>query len=188
MKSIFITLLIAILFSACGNNTSPATPTASSNSSSTSATTNTKGDAVFSYNLDGQKVSGGEADLTNNVFFMSKNSKQDKLSFFLGDAYQEGRETFAHSLRFTIPAKTGNTALTPDEDGYSVQLFLGNSTDDKYVVYANEDFSITLNNISASRVSGTFSGKLKILETTGTGKSELTVTDGSFDIPVSTAK
>ncbi len=51
-------------------------------------------------------------------------------------------------------------------------------------MYANEEFSVTVANISATRVSGTFSGKLKILESTGKGKDEFTVTNGKFDIPI----
>ncbi|HEV8082326.1 MAG TPA: hypothetical protein VGP55_03950 [Chitinophagaceae bacterium] len=45
-------------------------------------------------------------------------------------------------------------------------------------------FTITVTNISASRVSGTFSGKEKIAEGQLSGKSELTVTDRKFDPPV----
>ena len=189
MEKIAIYLLIAALFTACaGKKTSLAVAAGASDNSKNSSSLSLKGNATFSYKLDGQKISGGETDLTNNVFFITKNQNGDKLSFFLGDAYQENRETFAHSLRFTIPAKMGNTVLKAGADGYSVQLFLGNSGDDKYVLYGNEDFSITVKSIAASRVSGTFSGKLKIVENTGTGKNELTVTDGSFDIPQSKAR
>ncbi|MEP6682172.1 MAG: hypothetical protein ABJA35_02890, partial [Parafilimonas sp.] len=112
----------------------------------------------------------------------------EKFSFFLGDAYQENTETFAHSLRFTIPGKTGMVILKPDDDNGSVELFLGNDKDDKYVLYGNEGFSITVTNISATRVSGTFSGQLKLVDGTGAGKSELTVTDGKFDIPIRNTK
>ncbi len=159
-------------------------------SSDASATSSSTGDAVFSYNLDGTKVSGGEVDATqtNNIAFITQSGNGNKLTFFLGDAYQENTETFSHSLRFAIPDKTGAVTLTPNEDNWNIQLFLGNDKNDKYVLYANETFNITLTNISSTRVSGTFSGKVKLAEGQGSGKAELTITDGKFDIPVSHVK
>jgi len=53
-------------------------------------------------------------------------------------------------------------------------------------MYANEGFSVTVTNISATRVSGTFSGKLKLFE--GAGKAEVTITNGKFDIPIQANK
>ena len=54
------------------------------------------------------------------------------------------------------------------------------------ILYANEGFSVTVTNISATRVSGTFSGKLKLFE--GAGKAEDTITNGKFDIPIQANK
>ena len=87
-------------------------------------------------------------------------------------------------MRFAIPGKTGTATLAAEEDNFNVQLFLASGEDGKYVMYANEGFSITITNISATHVSGTFSGKLKLFEGKGAGKDELTITDGKFDIPV----
>ncbi|HVU58627.1 MAG TPA: hypothetical protein VHD83_26390 [Puia sp.] len=161
--------------------------TSCSNASSSSAA----GDAVFSYNLDGTKISGGEVDalMMNNAGFLTQSSGSDKkLSFFLNDAYKGDAETYPHSLRFAIPAKTGTTTLIADQDNYSVQLFVASGPQGKYTMYANEGFSITVTSISAVRVSGTFSGKVKLLEGTGAGKGEFTIADGKFDIPVRPVK
>jgi hypothetical protein len=38
--------------------------------------------------------------------------------------------------------------------------------------------------MSASRVSGTFSGKVKKVTGEGSGKYEFVITDGKFDIPM----
>ncbi|MEO8771985.1 MAG: hypothetical protein ABI402_17945 [Ferruginibacter sp.] len=62
--------------------------------------------------------------------------------------------------------------------------FLGNKQDDKYIIYANDAFNVTVTNISSSRLSGTFYGNLKIAERQPSGRPELTVTDGKFDIPI----
>ena len=188
---IFVTtLFVLVSCTSCNNNNANATGNkehAATDNTTSSAST---GNAIFSYNLDGTKISGGEVDATqtNNIVMVTKNDNGDKFSFFLGDAYQKNTETFAHSLRFTIPGKTGTITLKPDDDNGSVELFLGNDKDDKYVLYANEDFNITVTNISATSVSGTFSGHLKLVDGTGTGKSEFTVADGKFDIPIRNTK
>lgn len=186
--SLFATSIFLIAsFASCNSNKADATSNKSEPASLNAASSSSTGDAVFSYNLDGTKISGGEADavLMNNVAALSKSDgNPDKLSFFLNDAYKDNTETYPHSLRFSIPGKTGTVALTAGKDNWNVQLFLGNDQDAKYVLYGNEDFSINVTNISSNRVSGTFSGTLKIVDGTGAGKSELTITDGKFDIPL----
>lgn len=181
--SIFLTAS----FAACNSNNANATNNKSEPAAQNAPSSSSTGDAVFSYNLDGTKISGGEVDalMTSNVAGVTKsNGNSDMLSFFLNDAYKD--ETVAHSLRFEIPDKTGTVALTAGEDNGHVELFLGSGGEGKYVVYGNEAFTVTVTNVSSTRVSGTFSGQEKLVESTGTGtgKSVLTITDGKFDIPV----
>ncbi len=174
-------------FSACNSNKADARNNKSQPASLNAASSTSTGDAVFSYNLDGAKISGGEADalLMSNVAAVTKSDgKPDMLSFFLNDAYEDNTETVSHSLRFEIPDKTGNVALTSGGDNGHLELFLGTGEEGKYVVYGNEDFNITITNISTSHVSGTFSGKVKLAQGQGQGKDEPTITDGKFDIPV----
>ena len=192
MKHLFFVIAIFVIASSLScNNSSASKATTEDEAATKNATSSSStGDAVFSYNLDGAKVSGGEVDATqtNNIADITQTNNGNKLTFFLGDFYQANTETFSHSLRFAIPDKTGNVTLTPDEDNGHVELFLGTSEEGKYIVYGNESFGITLTNISSARISGTFSGKLKLVNGTGAGKAELTVTDGKFDIPVSHVK
>jgi hypothetical protein len=180
------TFFIIAACTSCNNGNANATGNKENVAAGNTNSSSSSGDAVFSYNLDGARISGGEVDATqtNNIVMITKNDNGEKFSFFLGDAYQENSETFAHSLRFTVPGKTGTVTLKADDDSGSVELFLGNKQDDKYVIYANDAFNVTVTNISGSRVSGTFSGKMKLVESTGKGKDEFTVTDGKFDIPV----
>ena len=183
---IFITLCSIAFCSACnskksgepGNKDNAAVANAPSSSST--------GDAVFSYNLDGTKISGGKVDdtQTNNTIWITKNENSDKFSFFLGDKLQDNTSTYAHSLRFAVPGKIGTVALIANDDNKSVEMFVGDGKDDKYQVYLNEDFTVTINNISSTRVSGTFSGKLKVPEGQTSANPEISVTDGKFDIPV----
>ena len=190
MKYLFFVTSFFIIVSctSCGNNNAAKENNTSNitTSSNASTTSSSQGDAIFSYNLDGTKISGGDVDAikVSNVAYVTQSGEGNNISFFLNDAYKDNTETVSHSLRFAIPGKTGTVALTADEDTFNVQLFLASGEDGKYVTYANEGFSVTVTNISATRVSGTFSGKLKLIENTGAGKDEFTITDGKFDIPV----
>lgn len=183
-----IIIPLSLLLFACNsnkNNTNVGKEITADNIPAT--TSSSSGDVVFSYNLDGTRISGGDVDalMMSNVAAVTQSDNGNKLSFFLNDAYKDNAETFSHSLRFAIPGKTGTAALTADEGNFNVQLFLASGEVGKYVMYANEGFSVTVTNISATRVSGTFSGKVKLLEgQTTTGKDEFTITDGRFDIPV----
>lgn len=188
MKHLLFAIAIFIIASCTSCNSGSASRAANKNEAAIDnpTSTTTTGDAVFSYNLEGTKISGGEVDALamNNAAWITKTGNGSKLSFFLSDAYKDNTETFSHSLRFAIPDKKGNTSVTADGDNWSIQLFLATGEDGKYVVYANESFTVTVTNISATRVSGTFSGKLKLVEGQRTGKNEFIVTDGKFDIPV----
>jgi len=180
-----IIIPLSLLLFACNSNKTNTNIgkeiTADNTSPTTSAST---GNAVFSYNLEGTKISGGDVDalLVSNVAVVTQSDHGNTLSFFLNDAYKDNTETVSHSLRFAIPGKTGTATLTADEDNFNVELFLASGEEDKYIMYANESFSVTVTNISATRVSGTFSGKMKLFQ--GAGKAELTITDGKFEIPV----
>jgi hypothetical protein len=139
-------------------------------------------DAVFSYNLQGTKISGGEVDAVkiNNIARVSGSAEVKKVQFFLSDGLDEDAGTYAHSLRFAVPNKAGTYALNTEHDNGHVELFVAAKGSDNYTVYINDVFDVTISSISTTRVSGTFSGKLKAVS----GAGEMTITDGKFDIPV----
>ena len=178
-----IILSANFLFACSGNSVVNA---GKENASPAASVAASSGEAVFSYNLDGTKISGGPSDDTpssfNNQAQVTQNDYGKSVAFFLNDASTDNDAgTFPHSIRLVVKATTGTQQVINDEDHWSVQLFI--SSGGSYIVYAGEAFTITITNISASRVSGTFSGKFKIA-TPGAGKEELTVTDGKFDIPL----
>lgn len=174
-------------FSPFNNNKADATNNKSEPEAKNAPVSSSAGDAVFSYKLDGAKVSGGEVEeimLSNAALLTKSAGNTDRLSFFLNDAYKGNTETFFHSLRFTIPGKIGTVVLSADEDKWNVELFLASGKEGKYILYSNEAFTVTVANISSTRVTGSFSGQVKLVEDTGGAKSEFTITDGKFDIPV----
>ncbi len=186
------TLFIAMLCVSCGSNN--ASPMANNANTATNGTaSSSSGNAHFSYNLDGTTISGGPTEdmaaSFNNQARLTQNDYGKSLAFFLNDASaNDNADTYPHSIRFVVKAATGPQQLTADEDHWNVQLFISGKSGGPYIIYGNEAFIVTITNISASHVSGTFSGKFK-KATPGEGKDELTVTDGKFDIPVgATAK
>jgi hypothetical protein len=47
----------------------------------------------------------------SNIAYIQKSGPTTNMQFFLNDVYDDNTSTFAHSLRFAIPAKTGTTQL-----------------------------------------------------------------------------
>jgi hypothetical protein len=177
----FAPLLAFALMNSCSNGNPGSHPGVAAIGGSGSAVSGT--DAVFSYTLQGKKISGGSTDLiqVSNIAYIQSSGQTTNMQFFLNDVYDDNTSTFAHSLRFTIPAKTGTTQLDPGQDNGHVELFVSKGTDGAYVIYGNEAFTVTVSDITATRVSGTFSGKVK----TATGPADdLAIADGKFDIPL----
>ena len=177
----FATLLAFALMNSCSNGSAGSHPGVAAVGGSGSATSGT--DAVFSYTLQGKKISGGPTDViqVSNIAYIQKSGTTTNMQFFLNDVYDDNSSTFAHSLRFSIPAKTGTTQLAPGQDNGHLELFVSKGTDGAYIVYGNEAFTVTVIDISSTRVSGTFSGKVKL---SSAPADDLSIADGKFDIPL----
>jgi hypothetical protein len=177
----FAPLLAFVLMNSCSNGPAGSNPGAAAFGGSGSAKSGT--DAVFSYTLQGKKISGGPTDViqVSNIAYIQNSGSTTNMQFFLNDVYDDNSSAYAHSLRFSIPAKTGTTQLAPGQDNGHVELFLSKGTDGAYDVYGNAAFTVTVIDITSTRVSGTFSGKVKL---TSAQADDLSIADGTFDIPL----
>ncbi len=177
----FAPVLAFVLMNSCSNGSAGSHPGAAAIGGSGSAVSGTG--AVFSYTLQGKKISGGPSDViqVSNIAYIQSSGTTTNMQFFLNDVYDDNTSTYAHSLRFTIPAKTGATQLAPGQDNGHVELFVSKGTDGAYDVYGNEAFTVTVMDITSTRVSGTFSGKLKLASGPA---DDLAIADGKFDIPL----
>ena len=103
--------------------------------------------------------------------------------FYLSDPKSASSQG-VHSLRFAVPDKTGSSSFGPDENGWGIEVdILINK--DHTARYNSDSFTINITSLSATRVSGTFSGKFKLNgNITDTDKKEIEVSDGKFDIPI----
>ena len=178
---VFAPLLAFALMNSCSNGSAGSNPGVATIGGSGSAASGT--DAVFSYTLQGKKISGGKTDVTlvSNIAYIQSSGPTSNMQFFLNDAYDDNTSNVAHSLRFTIPAKTGTTQLAPGQDNGHVELFVSKGTEGAYFVYGNEGFTVTVTDITSTRVSGTFSGKMKLASAPA---DDLAIADGKFDIPL----
>jgi hypothetical protein len=177
--------LFAFLFlSSCHNRNTNSIPDKAAIAGTAPATSGS--DAVFSYTIAGTKISGGPTDviLANNIAVIQKSGQTKNMQFFLNDVSDKNSSTFTHSLRFTLPPTKGTFQLTASKDNGFVELFVPKGADESYVVYENEAFTVTVGDISSTRVSGTFSGKVKSVSAPVV---ELTLADGKFDIPLRNA-
>jgi hypothetical protein len=177
----FAPILVFALMTSCSNDRAGSHPGVAAIGGSGSPASGS--DAVFSYTLQGKKISGGPTDViqVSNIAYIQNSGMTTNLQFFLNDAYDDNTSTFAHSLRFSIPTKTGTTHLTSGQDNGHVELFVPKGTEGAYDVYGNEAFTVTVLDITSTRVSGTFSGKVKLASGPA---GDLSIADGKFDIPL----
>ncbi len=194
---IFVTTLFIIATcTSCNNNNATVAGNKENAATGNTPSSASTGNAVFSYSLDGTKVSGGEVDelqIDNvaEIYQPPSDPGNKELRFSLNDGEEKNTDIVAHSLLFTIPYKTGTLDLTPDQQtNWFINLFLpGGQVVGSRLVYGQESFHITITNISSVRISGTFSGTMKKSEADkSSAKSELTITDGKFDIPIRNTK
>ncbi|MGH2646616.1 MAG: hypothetical protein ACRDE8_03570 [Ginsengibacter sp.] len=185
-----IKLSIAIIFSACllfaCNENSTQTKNNSNNPDNSQASNGDPGKSSFSANLDGISISGGQIDdmqLQNTAFiYPTADNSGKKLLFYL---YSDKKGNDSYSFMFSVPDKTGPfTKNFHDDQPFAITLdFLGGDLSR----YLAAPVTVNIISITATRVAGTFSGKLSLSSDTPNGtKKEVTVTDGKFDIPFST--
>ncbi|MEO7049450.1 MAG: hypothetical protein ABI091_29365 [Ferruginibacter sp.] len=186
VKLMVIIIPIAFLISCSGNNGSSAVK--SSDDDNPSELVSPEAEAHFSCVVDGQPVSGGAIDQMQfyNTAGIQDIDKGKELLFYLADTKSsEASSLFIHSLRFSIPAKTGSISFGPDEDGWGVEVDI-KSDKDHQATYFSDSFTVNVSSLSSARTSGTFSGKFKIREDalSSNYKKEIEVSDGKFDIPM----
>jgi hypothetical protein len=184
--SIIALALAGLMMASCGgHNAGAANDTAGSNTSSSI------GNASFSYKIDGKAVSGNEIDamqLSNTAFIYPPAGTTPQRVLFDLTSTKEGEDYYV--FRLWIPDKEGVYQITKanheQTHGY-VQLAFWLKSANNYSDYNEDSLTINIDKISPTRISGTFSGTLKLYnDTPGKYKSPITITDGKFDIPFST--
>lgn len=142
--------------------------------------------ASFSAVIDGKAVSGKGADIhrTYNVAYRATSDIGPILVCELWDSTKNSRNEYNYAFKLSFPEATGKKTVAPDssdDEKYGITVII--NTDPAHMMKYDEDsLTLEITSITKTEVSGTFSGKFSA--DTRTGKKEITVTDGKFDIPI----
>ncbi|MEO7049451.1 MAG: hypothetical protein ABI091_29370 [Ferruginibacter sp.] len=185
-KLLATVILSCCLLYACSGKNSKTTekdsPVTAENTS-----TNSSGDASFSYKIDGKTYSGKGTDNGANCVYKKPNNI---IHFILMSI--DPTEKWPPQFSFGV-ADNGTTIIRQDDmdkfsAGSDVKYFANISfqpQDNSGPHYEhNPPITVTLTAVSASKVSGTFSGTLIDPVT----KKVVPLTDGVFELPYSTRK
>lgn len=180
IKLITLIFSSAILFVACsGNSAANSSKDSTSVNTSTSNTSASDGDASFSCMLNGKKFSVSGTDQNANAAFHLAGTNKGQIFFRFSDLNNPEEK-----LNFQVPGKEGATTfnVTPT---YS---YIGYITKDN-INYLDNPLTVTITSLTATRISGTFSGTYTLSKGSAdsNAKQTIEVTDGKFDIPFSTS-
>ena len=179
MKQLTVLIFsVSFLFFSCNNKSSAGNrvkDSVSDNGGTFGASSN--GDASFSCMLDGKKFSGSGTDENINAAFHLKGDDKGQIFFRLSDLKKPEEK-----LMFQVIGKKGSTTfrVTPN---FSYMGYITKG----YINYLDNPITVTITEINAYRVSGTFSGKYTLSEGSGdsSAKKTIEVIEGKFDIPFS---
>lgn len=163
-------------------------PSNSKNESVASSSSN----ASFSVTIDGAPVSGNVVDemqLTNTVFVYPASENSPKRLLFFLNSNKKGDDFY--SFRFSFPDKEGEYKFTRqnhEELNCHLLLDLYLKSTDNFARYDQDSMTVVISKITSTRISGSFSGNLRLSDDTRSKqyKSNVVLTDGKFDIPFST--
>ena len=191
-----IILSATLLISCSANNNNSNTPPTDSNQNTPSASTSSSdGNTSWSCVIDGEAASGNilDKDQQYNAAYTQDVDKGKSLLFKLTNIKSaDPLASFTRSLRFSIPDKSGNMVFGHDEDAWGIQVNIipekvGDALPIATAQYNSDSIVVNITNLSSTRVSGTFSGKFMLSpDTPKGGKDFINITDGKFDIPMST--
>lgn len=186
LKSLSAIIFSSFLLYACSGNSSTTTGK-DSTSSPVNSSANSSGDASFSYKIDGKTYSGKGTDNIVNCVFKKQNNT---IHFILMTI--DPTEKWPPQFSFGV-ADNGTTTIRQEDmnklsSGSDVKYFANISfqpQDNSTPHYEyNPPITVNLTSVSATKVSGTFSGTLIDPDT----KKVVPLTDGVFDLPYSTRK
>ena len=183
-----VTIMYMIGLIACSGVNKRNSSDAIANSANTPITDAT---ASFSAVIDGVKVTGNgidEMQLKNTAFIYPNNKGGNKLLFILYSTKGGDDNDFNYSLICNTPNETGLfTHIQGKDDGPLYIVLNMNIHTGTLGKYTGDSITVHILSLSATRVTGTFSGHFSVSpDTPHADKNQVTVTNGSFDIPFST--
>ncbi|HEY7895731.1 MAG TPA: hypothetical protein VIC24_12610 [Gemmatimonadaceae bacterium] len=162
---------------------------------SQAASTSTQGaDASWSATIDGEAVTGKGVDQAlqqqNAGYVLPRQGPGNKFGMFTLYSKKDAEDDKANiSLTFRFPPHTGTYVHAGTYQSCTCDLILNkNITIGDLARYNADTVTITITSMSTTRIAGTFSGNFKLSDDTPrAAQKRATVTNGKFDIPMSTS-
>ncbi|HKT07871.1 MAG TPA: hypothetical protein VJR24_08250 [Gemmatimonadaceae bacterium] len=153
--------------------------------------------ASWSATIDGAEVSGNGVDeiqLGNAAFVLGGPGKKyngQRYGFFTLYATPDGQLDKANlTMTFHFPPHAGTFVHAGTFDSCNCDMWLAKNVKVGDLAQFNADtVTITITSMSATRITGTFSGSYKLSnDTPRSAQKRATVTNGKFDLPMSASK
>ena len=186
LSTAIISSACLLFFSACndstGNKTTKSDAKTSASSSNTAASyTNLTGSKEnFSYTINGERVETA-ADVQNGGLFINEVSNDAANGMLKIEVTTKSSNVFVFKV-----ANNGTTSIGKYQP--SLSGFMDKKTKEASYMdgkinnnFYSDSVTVTITNISSSRVSGTFSGTFT--QDKSYGNKTVTITDGSFNLP-----
>jgi len=192
IKIFAVVILPSFILAACSGNSAPKTGKDNATKNASTQTSSSPAGGSFSATIDGKAISGGKVDdlqLTNTAFLYPDGNDKNKILLFDLASDKNGEDFY--SFRFYVYNKEGEQTITSNigsERKSFVRLDFHLKSEDNFAIYNGDSLIVTINKITSSSVSGTFSGTFTLSNDSRSKpyKSPVMVTDGKFDIPFST--
>lgn len=186
--------LTALALFACAAKKDSSSEAGSSDPSAAASTSSPDMDASWSATIDGAPVTGKGVDQPlqqqNAGFVLPRQGPGEKFGLFILYSTKDGDDDKANiSLRFRFPPYTGTHVHSGTYESCTCDLTLNkNITTGDLARYNADTVTITITSMTATRIAGTFSGNFKLsVDTPRATQKRATVTNGKFDIPMSTS-
>jgi len=151
-------------------------------------------DASWSATIDGEAVTGKGVDQAmqqqNAGFVLPRQGPGEKFGLFILYSKKDADDDKANiSLTFRFPPHTGTYVHSGTYESCTCDLILNkNITTGDFSRFNADTVTITITSMTATRIAGTFSGNFKLSnDTPRAAQKRATVTNGKFDIPMSTS-
>lgn len=161
--------------------------------SATGSVSSQGADATFSATIDGVAVTGKGVQqplqLQNAAFVLPRQGAGTKHVMFVLASTKDGNDTQAdYSLTFRFPPHTGTFVHSGSYESCTCDIMLAEHiVSGNLAQYHADTVTITVTSMTATRIAGTFSGNFKLSnDTPNATQKRATVTNGKFDIPMST--
>jgi hypothetical protein len=176
-----------LIWCSCTNNQAAS----ENNAGAKTADASSSGNVLFTATIDGQTVTSTVSDQPlqqlNAAFTVPDRDNNPSLLFHLGDVKNADDAKTTRAFNIRAAKKTATVHLPGDSENpyYGITLDYNDGDMSRYLA---DDVTLTITEISATRVKGSFSGRMRLSDDTPRGLKKTVMVDVKFEIPMATSK